>query len=179
MKICCFDLDDTLYAERDYLHSALRAIARRATELASRPSDCAETAYQAMLKAYRAKKNTFEALNAYLQVDFPLDCYLNWYRCHRPNITLAPEVVSVLQQLQEKGYTLGLITDGRSRQQRHKIEALGLYRFIEPAHIIISEEFGHEKPCRANYRYFMELYQHAERDVYVGDKPQQELVSPQ
>ena len=131
-----------------------------------------------MLKAYRAKKNTFEALNAYLQVDFPLDCYLNWYRCHRPNITLAPEVVSVLQQLQEKGYTLGLITDGRSRQQRHKIEALGLYRFIEPAHIIISEEFGHEKPCRANYRYFMELYPHAERYVYVGDNPHKDFVAP-
>ena len=63
-----------------------------------------------------------------------------------------------LDTLKAEGVRIGLITDGRSVQQRNKIEALGLGRWIENADIVVSEEIGSEKPALANYEYFMKRY---------------------
>ena len=57
--------------------------------------------------------------------------------------------------LRRKNIRLGIISDGRSRTQRNKLRALGL-DWIED--VVISEEFGSEKPCEANYLYFEKKY---------------------
>ena len=53
------------------------------------------------------------------------------------------------QYLKENNITIGIITDGRSIQQRSKLEALGLYEYTNQ--VVISEEIGSEKPNLKNY----------------------------
>lgn len=180
MKVICFDLDDTLSKERLYLLSAYREIAAYAVSKvrAADRASLAEEAFAAMVDAYRQGGNAFEALNARLGLQVPVSDYLQRYRNHVPDIRLPEATEALLQALQQQGVVLGLITDGRSLQQRHKIEALGLKRFFLPENIVISEEFGSEKPCEANYRYFMERYPEAEGFVYVGDNPKKDFVAP-
>lgn len=182
MKVICFDLDDTLYKEIDYLKSAYREIA---TYAAGQCTGCADSvnilaikAYNRMLDAYREGLNAFEVLNKFLGLELPICDYLYIYRNHQPKIALSEDVVRTLYALKEHGVRIGLITDGRSVQQRNKIEALGLLRWIGENDIIISEEFGSEKPAMANYVYFMKHYPDCHDFTFVGDNLNKDFIAP-
>lgn len=175
MRVICFDLDDTLYKEIDYLKSAYGEIALFA---ADNNRDRAGKAYEAMMAAYRNGGNAFEQVNAFLGKNIPLSMYLDIYRNHFPDIRLSQEVAETLDSLKADGAVIGLISDGRSVQQRHKIESLGLHRWISDDDIVISEEFGSEKPAPANYEYFMTRYPECKDFIYVGDNPEKDFVTP-
>lgn len=182
MKVICFDLDDTLYKEIDYLKSAYREIAQYAAGQCTGCSDSvnilAIKAYDRMLDAYREGLNAFEELNLFLGLDLPISDYLYIYRHHKPKIALVEDVAMTLDELQAKGVRIGLITDGRSVQQRNKIEALGLGKWIEKEDIVISEELGSEKPNVANYEYFMRRYPECYDFTYVGDNLKKDFIAP-
>ena len=174
-KVICFDLDDTLYKEIDYLKSAYREIAFFA---ARGDEDKREKAYKVMMEAYYAGGNAFETLNAFLGLDTPVTHYLDIYRSHLPLICLSTETIKTLDTLKAEGYIIGLITDGRSAQQRSKIHMLRLNRWIDKEDIVISEEFGSEKPSLANFEYFMQRYPDCNDFTYVGDNPKKDFVAP-
>lgn len=182
MKVVCFDLDDTLYKEIDYLKSAYREIASYAADYCRGCSDSpiilSVKAYEAMLLAYKEGQNAFERLNAFLGINLPISQYLQIYRMHKPNIRLSESVVSVLNLLKSSECIIGLITDGRSVQQRNKMEALGLNRWIMDEDIVISEEFGSEKPTSANYEYFMKRYPECDEFIYIGDNLKKDFIAP-
>lgn len=182
MKVICFDLDDTLYKEIDYLKSAYWEIA---TYAAGQCAGCTDSvniltikAYDRMLDAYRKGLNAFEVLNKYLGLELPICDYLHIYRNHQPKIALSEDVERTLDALKEHGVRIGLITDGRSVQQRNKIEALGLLRWIDENDTIISEEFGSEKPATENYLYLMKRYPDCHDFTYVGDNVKKDFIAP-
>lgn len=182
MRVICFDLDDTLYKEIDYLKSAYREIAAYAVEHCHSRADSSYVlsgkAYDEMLMAYEKGNNAFNRLNEFLGIDLPVSEYLRIYRCHKLNLSLSDDVVSVLNSLKSSGCIIGLITDGRSIQQRNKIEALGLNQWIKDEDIVISEDFGCEKPSSANYEYFMRRYPESENFMYVGDNLEKDFIAP-
>ena len=182
MKVVCFDLDDTLYKEIDYLKSAYREIASYAADYCRGCSDSpiilSVKAYEAMLLAYKEGQNAFERLNAFLGINLPISQYLQIYRMHKPNIRLSKSAVSALNSLKSPECIIGLITDGRSVQQRNKVEALGLNRWIIEEDVLISEEFGSEKPTPANYEYFMKRYPESDEFMYVGDNLKKDFIAP-
>lgn len=182
MRVICFDLDDTLYKEIDYLKSAYREIAAYAVEHCHSRADSSFVlsgkAYDEMLMAYEEGNNAFNRLNEFLGIDLPVSEYLRIYRCHKPNLSLSDDVVSVLNSLKPSGCIIGLITDGRSIQQRNKIEALGLNQWIKDEDVVISEELGCEKPSSANYEYFMRRYPESEIFMYVGDNLEKDFIAP-
>ena len=182
MRVICFDLDDTLYKEIDYLKSAYREIAEYAAGHCHGCSDpvlvVAHKAYEAMLAAYHDGLNAFEELNKFLGLNLPVSDYLYIYRNHKPKIALMEDVVRTLDALKADGTLIGLITDGRIVQQRNKIEALGLSRWIDEEDIVISEEFGSEKPAFANYDYFMKRYPECQDFTYVGDNLEKDFIAP-
>jgi len=182
MRVICFDLDDTLYKEIDYLKSAYIEIASCAADMCTGtsflPKVLAVKAYEAMLAAWQGGKNAFDELNAYLGLSVPGSVYLSLYRNHRPLLELDACTFDALKRLRMNGWTIGLITDGRSVQQRHKIESLNLNCFVDEDDIVISQEFGSEKPASANYEYFMKRYPNAAEYVYVGDNVDKDFIAP-
>ncbi len=175
MTVICFDLDDTLYKEIDFLKSAYREIALYAAQGDRR---LASDLLVQMVNTYRNGGNAFKRLNQLLGTETPVSVYLAIYRAHRPDIHLEEDVVATLDTLKAAGCTIALITDGRSVQQRNKIAALGLNRWIADEDIVISEEIGSEKPSEANYRRLMELHPDADRFVYIGDNPKKDFIAP-
>ena len=167
--VIIFDLDDTLFMEIDFLKSAFREIADRLSS--SEP----EELYVQMIGWHYSRENVFDNLARQFGVDKAE--LLVEYRNHYPAISLKSEVVDLLNSLQLNGYIIGLITDGRSVTQRNKIKALGLYKWIMEENIIISEEFGEQKPCDKNYQYFTDKYPN-EEFFYVGDNVKKDFITP-
>lgn len=173
-KVVCFDLDDTLYKEKDYVESAFREVA----DYASRYGNVSSTdIFKALVEAFENHCPPFQDINSRFDTQCSVQDCLQLYRNHKPFISLSEDAVEVLTSLQKEGCILGLITDGRKVTQRNKIAALGLERFFAEENRIISEEFGSEKPSERNFRYFMEKYPEA-RYVYVGDNLKKDFVTP-
>ncbi|RZJ70849.1 HAD family hydrolase [Flavobacterium sp.] len=160
-----FDLDDTLVKEIDYLKSAFGEIASFAD---SQKSDLLEE----MLDWHSNKENVFGKL----EQSYPhatVSELKKLYRNHLPDFSHVSEVREFLSDLKSDGHFLGLITDGFSVTQRNKINALGIEDILDL--IVISEEFGSEKPHESNYSAFHKF--NTENYLYVGDNLNKDFVT--
>lgn len=167
-KYIVFDLDDTLCYEIDYLKSAYLEIAQSLNRKDKKKL------YEEMLGLYDDKQNVF----SYLTKHYPettVEKLLQSYREHFPNIQLSPGAQEVLDHCKNSNYKLGLLTDGRSVTQRNKLKALGIENRFDQ--IIISEEFGSEKPAEKNYSTFMENTENTDF-FYIGDNFKKDFVTP-
>ena len=167
-KVVCFDLDDTLYKEIDFVESGFRLI----VESEKRPDLLPK-----MMGWRERGEDVFFNLNKAIGKETSKSEYLKIYRFHIPKITLSEGVEETLNQLKGREVILGLITDGRSETQRNKIKALGLDRWFDNDNVIISEEFGSEKTDERNFRYYLNKYPGAEY-TYVGDNPKKDFIAP-
>ena len=165
-KTIVFDLDDTLIKEIDYLKSAFMEISRIVNS-----ED--ENLFQQMMNWYFKKENVFQNL---------VDLYPNnnimslrtVYRNHFPDFDSNTKVKEFLVELKERGFVLGLITDGYKVTQRNKIKALDIELLFDL--IIISEEFGSEKPNLKNYEIFHQF--DTGEYYYIGDNVNKDFITP-
>lgn len=170
-RVVVFDLDDTLYKEQDYLLSAYREIAT------SLESDYAqEGVFDRMCQWWLEGENVFDRLIRTYQLHLTIDDLLAVYRSHVPAICLDRKTNLLLDRLHQQA-VLGLVTDGRSITQRHKIDALGLSAYMDADDILISEETGFQKPSNEPFRHFMECYP-SSAYYYVGDNPVKDFQAP-
>ncbi|MGV8812469.1 MAG: HAD family hydrolase [Gelidibacter sp.] len=165
--VVVFDLDDTLYNELDYLKSAYKSIAQLLEP------DEWRLLYSKMFSLYRSKINVFEyAANTY---NIEVKLLIEMYRNHKPNIQLFDGVLDVLEAIKSKNGKIGIITDGRSKTQRAKIESLGILNYIDK--IIISDEIGFEKPCFANFQ-AIEKSLTGTIYYYISDNLKKDFIAP-
>ena len=169
-SVFCFDLDDTLYKERDYLRSGFSHIAQQ--------FDGHQwlSLLQKMLGWYDNHCDVFASLLA----EFPDSGYskehcLNWYRFHIPDIKLDEATKKFLFSLKAYQVKTALITDGRSITQRNKLKALGLATYFDE--LVISEEIGSEKPSEKNFKIIEEKFGEGDY-IYFGDNYKKDFVMP-
>lgn len=173
-KICvAFDLDDTLFKERDYVLTGWRAVAEAVSSEVNLSSDC-------LFDLMRCSPDAFDALLSLPEVKetgLEISDVLAIYRAHKPTLSLPDDTLVALSQLNAGGAVTAIITDGRSITQRNKIEALGLDKIIDPGHILISEEAGADK---LTPQPFETLARRVAADHYymVGDNPVKDFYYP-
>ena len=171
IKGVIFDLDDTLYNEKQYIKSGYRAVA----EYLGRP--------EAEEELWHCFENNEPAIDTYLDkigmIDHREEC-LKIYRDHKPRIFLNEGVAQELSNLRSKGLKIGIITDGRPIGQKNKIEALGLETMVDD--IIITDELGGEqfrKPCDIAFRIMQRRWRIPfEQLMYVGDNIHKDFGAP-
>ncbi|MBA4135232.1 MAG: HAD family hydrolase [Flavobacterium sp.] len=160
-----FDLDDTLVKEIDYLKSAFKAIAVKV-------DSTNDSLFNQMLFWYQNKENVFQNIESHY--GFSVNELKQQYRTHVPDFIQYKGVSELLLRFKEKGCFIGLITDGYSLTQRNKLKALGIEELFDL--IVISEEFGSEKPNENNYKVFHQL---ATKDYYyIGDNTAKDFLAP-
>lgn len=174
-KTVIFDLDDTLYNEVDYLLSAYKEISYfLSTHINNEKKS--EDIYDFMCDAYQKGSDVFTATLHHLEINnLTNDDLLRIYRNHIPLINLSSETISLLDNLLLNDYNLGLITDGRSVQQRNKIKSLGIEKYFQG--IVISEEFGSEKPELKNFTFFEKIFPNSNY-FYIADNPKKDFIGP-
>lgn len=167
-----FDLDDTLYREIDYLKSAYRYICRQVETKNDR------ALFDKMWERYQRSENVFEWLVESFENSKPtvtMGQLLELYQTHLPDIKTDTSVKKFLDYLRARDISTGLITDGRSITQRNKLKALGLQNYFKD--VIISEEFGSEKPDERNFLFFENKYP-GKDFVFVGDNTSKDFIVP-
>ena len=171
-NVVVFDLDDTLYSEVDFLKSAYKEIAIKIAIEINVPN---KVVYEDMLEYFYNRKNVFEDILLKYNSHLKVPELLNVYRNHKPQINLSEDRIEVLNFFKSKHVSLGLLTDGRSVQQRNKIEALNLNQWF--TEIVISEEFGSEKPNINNFKHFEDVFGSGNY-FYIGDNIKKDFVAP-
>lgn len=164
-----FDLDDTLYLERDFAFSGFDAVGayiagRHGTQtFAATCRALFDTPHRAAIfnEALRRHHIT-EAVPDLVAI----------YRDHAPSIALCPDAARYVLR---GGF--GLITDGPESTQRAKIAALGLAAFCDQ--IIPTGQWpaGFGKPHPRAYQAIMDAAP-GRRCVYVADNAAKDFVTP-
>ena len=163
-KVFVFDLDDTLYSERDFEKSGI--------EFVYKNFNIKHIELESVLTN---RKNWIEQIIVGSNNQITLQMVLDIYRNHFPIIQLYKDSKLFLEKLLSLGNEMSLITDGRSITQRNKLKALGIESYFK--NIIISEEVNSEKPAEYNFRMAMNN-KCAENYIYIADNPKKDFITP-
>ena len=165
--VVVFDLDDTLYLEKNYQSSGFKALINLLTKL------------------YQVDKYSLEIIVAMggdilqgfadeIGCDSMKESLLWLHRLHLPNISLCPVIKSLLDLLESKGVAIAILTDGRSITQRLKLVALGLDKYP----FFISDEYGGlKKPDLTRFKFIEERFPE-KKYIYVGDNVEKDFIAP-
>lgn len=179
IRVLVFDLDDTLYLERDFAFSGFQAVAEAFADRLGDPMR-ARAEMQRFFDS-PARRRVFDTLLDARGI--PTDASLvarmvEVYRLHPPRIRLLPDAGRALASWAGR-CRLALITDGPPHTQRAKIAALGLSARLDP--IIITSELGEgfSKPHPLAFERMMRITGHAPAEhVYVADNPAKDFLAP-
>lgn len=168
-----FDLDDTLYGEKEYVKSGYRAIADTLPYV--------ERMEEKLWQAFEQKKSAIDEVlrsESIYSEELKQQC-LSVYRCHQPDIHFYEGAKEILCQLRTNGYKLGIITDGRPEGQRAKIKALKLAELVDQ--IIITDELGGVEYRKPDKSAFVKMRQQLdvpfEKMCYVGDNIKKDFIA--
>ena len=175
--IIIFDLDDTLYEEKSFVLSGLKAV------------------------SHHIEKNFgYNSLSTYKELRIILDEFgrgavfdkwlmqkalfnkgrvrklLSVYRMHKPNIVLSRESISTLIKL--KSFPKYVVTDGNKIVQKNKVVALGIDEFFHGVYITHRFGLASAKPSLYCFNKIRQKENAKWNDlVYVGDNPNKDFVN--
>lgn len=178
IKALLFDLDDTLYDEKQFVQSGFIIVAEF---IECKFKINKENFYKILIDIFNEGKrgNIFNIALEKVNIIFDEDIiYLmvKIYREHNPEIKLDKNVRSLLIKLR-RIYSLGIITDGYFKVQKKKIQALKLENLFDT--IIYTDRYGREfwKPNLFGYELALkDLQISPEEAIYIGDNPYKDFI---
>ena len=173
-----FDLDDTLYLERDYVRSGYRAVAEQLRESLGRDEPFEDWLWQRFLSG--ESRGAFDAMSEHFRLGLSAERIaglVDVYRRHRPSIRPLEGVAALLKELRPR-VRLGLLSDGFLPAQRLKLEALGIERYFEQ--VLFAEQLGRGawKPATTGFEVLADrLGLPHDCLAYVADNPSKDFVA--
>jgi putative hydrolase of the HAD superfamily len=173
-----FDLDDTLFLEREYVRSGFDAVG----EWVCRDhgvSDFADRAWRLFEEGARGR--IFDRVLREIGRDPTaqlIEQLVKVYRTHVPRISVLPDALDCLVRFHGTAM-LALITDGPPASQRRKVRALELRRYFDVMVFTGAWGDGFSKPhLRAFQLVQSRLHPVGGRFIYVADNPAKDFIGP-
>jgi len=173
-----FDLDDTLYLERDFVRSGFDAVgAWAAGEMGI--ADFASRAWRLFESGQRQR--VFDTVLREAGCDPSQDLIAQMvaiYRGHAPRISLLPDAKALLRELHGR-CAMALISDGYLNAQQRKAEVLQVGKVLDP--LVFTDCWGREhwKPHPRAFEFLQRRFGAREFEfVYVADNPAKDFVAP-
>lgn len=175
-----FDLDDTLYPERDYVRSGYRAVADALAQPA-RADEFFAWLWNRFLAGHAAGALDALAEAFDLRLDKPaINRLIALYRSHPCRLSPYGGTVDLLSLLRPH-YRLGLLSDAFLPGGRMKLAALGLERFFDAA--VFTDELGPDrqfwKPSPVGFEKIAQaLGVPVSSCAFIGDNPAKDFQAP-
>ncbi|MBE9571351.1 MAG: HAD family hydrolase [Proteobacteria bacterium] len=177
LQAVVFDLDDTLYPEREFVLSGFRSVSKWVEQ----------NTKISFADAYGQLVQFFEEDSHGHTFDRFLKDHDIWsasivqkmvgiYRGHRPEISSFPEVLDMMARL-GKRFRIGLLSDGYLDVQQRKLDALGLEHCFNA--VVFSDKWGKDawKPSPYPFNVMLEIFGvRAVQAVYVADNPVKDFL---
>lgn len=175
IKVLIFDLDDTLYPEKEFVMSGFKAVSEflkktEGLEIFEKLAKRFNSGERGDLFTPVLAEHIPEVRESYVKE------LVKVYRSHKPSIKPFPEVRRVLANLKGQ-YRLGLISDGHLSVQKKKLASLNLREFFEL--IIFTDLWGHSfwKPHPRSFREAISFFRvDPSEAVYIGDNPLKDFI---
>jgi putative hydrolase of the HAD superfamily len=176
IRFVVFDLDDTLYNERQFVYSGYRNVANY---LGKNHNLDSKELYMNMCDFFKenGRKNLFDFICNKCGINQDIGELVSIYRTTKPQLNLYDDAYKLLADIKGE-YKLGIITDGESQVQWNKIRVLGVEQYFDK--IIVTDDKGKEfwKPSKKPY---IEVINHfggkPNEFVYIGDNPNKDFIS--
>ena len=173
-----FDLDDTLYSEKDYVRSSFRVVERMLPEV----NNIFNKLCAALEKGQPPLETVLKDAGMYSD-ELLLKCR-EAIRDHKPEISLYEGVKELFFELHTQKRGIGILIDGTPKVQRAKIEALGLDKMADE--ILITDELaGHgnvmefRKPNDLPFLIMRKRLEIPCRNMaFVGDDIEKDFIAP-
>lgn len=178
IKAVLFDFDHTLYDRRLALMQAVPALMKSLKEYLH-PEVSGEQFFEALLYAetadggyyndgYRGVVTLLKEQNMFRTTpEYKLYTSM-YYDAIAPAITICPDAYETLQALRDKGYKVGLLTNGHTVSQQMKLSYTQVPQYMDE--IIIGDQLPQPKP---HPNAFIEMCRrvgvNTDQAVYVGD----------
>ena len=178
IKAVIFDMDGTLYNEREYVMSGFRAVAEY---LSVKYKMNCNKIFEILKSDFDngLRKKNFDVLVEKLHLNAEkINNLVDIYRKHKPSISLYPDAKTILNKLKKEDLKLGLITDGWKESQENKISSLNLRDYFDL--IIITDAYGKEyrKPSEKPFKLVLSKFGlKPNGTVYIGDNPLKDFVA--
>jgi putative hydrolase of the HAD superfamily len=166
-----FDLDNTLFDVKQYMTGAFADVA---AHLEAEYGIDGEQVHTDLMELWRTETSMyphlFDDIVADRSINADIDQIVAIFNDHEPALEPYKGVPEILNDLQQTGYTLGIVTDGTPRRQRRKMDALGVRAAFEA--VVLTAEVGESKPSPIPFkRAANRLDRRTEDCMYVGDNP--------
>lgn len=171
-----FDLDDTLYPEKQFVESGFHAVSAYLKESGFTSADLFPELWKKFCSGLQGSIFNNALRDAGIEHDEEfVKRLVQVYRSHMPEITLYPDALFILKHFYGKKRA-GLLSDGYAETQKNKVAALGAEGYFDS--IVFTDALGREfwKPHPAGYKKLMGRFAAAGHEcVYVGDNPQKDF----
>jgi putative hydrolase of the HAD superfamily len=175
VEVVVFDLDDTLYLERDFVRSGFREVAS-----VHRLADFERVAWSLFLNGVRGKifDRTLDVLGITYTGEL-IGQLVCTYRQHLPDIALLEDASIFLHNLKEHKVPIAVITDGPLVSQTHKIDALNVRQYVDLT--IFTDAYGVDfaKPHPRSFEEVQSWTRYPpSAHIYIADNPAKDFVAP-
>lgn len=99
------------------------------------------------------------------------------YKKNQQKLQMSDITISILDLAKKNNVKLGIITNGPSEHQWSKVKALSVERWIDKENIIVSGDYGINKPDRRIFEIMQEKLQLPNDSLYyIGDSLENDIV---
>ncbi len=190
LKAIFFDIDDTLFSTSEFAlrarENAVEAMIRVGLKMRKEPlmrelheviaefSSNYERHFDKLL--LRIPKHCYQGINPAILVSAGVIAY---HETKVRELRPYPDVLEALSLLSQTPIILGVITAGLEVKQAEKLLRLGVYDYLCPTAIFISDQIGISKPNVKLYqRACMDLNILPTETMYIGDNPTHDIDPP-
>lgn len=176
IKVLVFDLDDTLYYEKEYVLGAFKEVAYY---LGNKYGINEENLYNRMKEILEelGRGKIFNIICEENNINEDIKNLINIYRNSKPKLKFYDDSIEFLDWAREQKYKIGIITDGCSLVQWNKIKSLKLEEIVDK--IVVTDDLGKEfwKPHEKPYLDMMEYFNVNKYEcIYIGDNPNKDFI---
>lgn len=176
IKVLIFDLDDTLYYEKEYVLEAFKEVAHY---LGNKYDENEEKLYNRMKDILKnlGRGKIFNIICEENNFNEDIKHLIDIYRNSKPKLELYDDSKEFLTWSRKQGYNIGIITDGCSKVQWNKIKGLDIENLVDK--IIVTGDLGKKfwKPHEKSYLDIMRYFNINKNEcIYIGDNPNKDFI---
>lgn len=171
-----FDLDDTLYNEREFVLGAFKEVAIYLS--ISYGIDYRDIIdYMEYILINQGRERIFNKVCEQYSMHEDIQKLVEIYRNAKPKLKLYEDAKLIIEWLNIKKYNTGIITDGISRVQWNKIRSLKIDKLM--GKIVVSDDLGEDswKPSTKPYEQILNYFRCKGNEcIYIGDNPLKDFI---